>query len=162
MDYPRGLVKYTTENKMEGRETTILRPRIIIYVILLVSILSGIFYSIETRDSVALNILRDRNALYREKFEGTISNSYTIKVLNMDLIDHDYTLKVTGIEGLQSSIKEPIKVKAGQVLEMPLLLSAEPESLHHTSLTIKLTLQAVDDINVSTESEGRFIGPIDP
>jgi cytochrome c oxidase accessory protein FixG len=162
MDYPRGLVKYTTENKMEGRKTTILRPRIIIYVILLVSILSGIFYSIETRDSVALNILRDRNALYRENFEGTISNSYTIKVLNMDLIDHDYTLKVTGIEGLQSSIKEPIKVKAGQVLEMPLLLSAEPESLHHTSLTIKLTLQAVDDINVSTESEGRFIGPIDP
>lgn len=162
MDYPRGLVKYTTENKMEGHETTVLRPRIIIYIVLLVSILSGVFYSIQTRDSIALNILRDRNALYRENFEGTISNSYTIKVLNMDVVDHDYTLKVTGIDNIISSIKEPISVKAGQILEMPLLLSAEPESLHHTSLTIKLTLQAVDDINVTTESEGRFIGPIDP
>jgi len=162
MDYPRGLVKYTTENKMEGKPTTLLRPRIIVYVILLISILSGVVYSIETRDSVALNILRDRNALYRENFEGIISNTYTIKVLNMDLIDHDYTLKVTGIDGLSSSINDPISVKAGQVLEMPLLLSAEPEALHQTSITITLTLQAINDKDISTESEGRFIGPLDP
>ena len=90
MEYPRGLVKYTTENSLQGKPTSILRPRIIIYTLLLISIMSGVIYSIETRDSVELNILRDRNALYRENFEGIISNSYTIKVLNMDLIDHKY------------------------------------------------------------------------
>ncbi len=162
MNYPRGLVRYTTENTMEGKKTSILRPRILIYTIFLLSILSGVVYSIETRDSIALNILRDRNALYRENFEGTISNSYTIKVLNMDIIEHNYLLKATGIDGLQSSIKEPISVKAGQVLEIPLLLSAEPEALHQTSIKINLTLQAIDDPTITTESEGRFIGPLDP
>jgi len=162
MNYPRGLVKYTTENSMEGKPTSFLRPRIIIYIALLVSILSGVVYSIETRDSVALNILRDRNALYRENYDGTISNSYTIKVLNMDLVDHKYQLSVSGIDGLQSSIKELISVKAGQVLEIPLLLSAEPESLHQTSISIALTLKASDDVNVTTQSEGRFIGPLEP
>jgi len=162
MNYPRGLVKYTTENSMEGKQTTFLRPRIIIYSLLLIGILSGVIYSIETRESVELNILRDRNALYRENFEGTISNSYTIKVLNMDIIDHEYALSVTGIDGINASIKDPVSVKAGQVLEMPLQLSAEPEALHTTSINITLTLQATDDVNVSTESEGRFIGPLDP
>lgn len=162
MEYPRGLVKYTTENNMEGKPTSIMRPRIIIYSLLLISILSGVIYSIETRDSVELNILRDRNALYRENFEGIISNSYTIKVLNMDLVDHDYTLSVTGIDDIETSIKDPISVKAGQVIEIPLLLSADPESLQQASNNITLSLQSVDDINITTTSEGRFIGPLDP
>ncbi len=58
---------------------------------MLIGILSGVIYSIQTRDSVGLNVLRDRHALYRENYDGSISNSYTIKVLNMDLVNHSYT-----------------------------------------------------------------------
>lgn len=162
MDYPSGLIKYTTENSLDGKPTKILRARVIIYTLLLISILAGVIYSIETRDSVALNILRDRNALYREGYDGTISNSYTIKILNMDLIDHRYKLKVSGIDNLNSSIIDPIYVKAGQVLEAPLLLSAQPEALHNPSIKIILSLQASEYPSITTESEGRFIGPLDP
>ena len=162
MNYPRGLIKYTTENHMEGKKTNLLRPRIVIYSLLLIGILSGVIYSIETRDAVELNVLRDRNALYREDYEGTISNTYTIKILNMDTVDHNYSLKVTGIEGIKTSIKGPIHVSTGQVLEMPLQLSADPDTLHTTSINLTLSVQATDDASISTESEGRFIGPLEP
>ena len=147
---------------MEGKKTNLLRPRIVIYSLLLIGILSGVIYSIETRDAVELNVLRDRNALYREDYEGTISNTYTIKILNMDTVDHTYSLKVTGIEGIKTSIKDPIHVNAGQVLEMPLQLSADPDTLHTTSINLTLSVQATDDASISTESEGRFIGPLEP
>ncbi|ORU94088.1 MAG: cytochrome c oxidase accessory protein CcoG [Cycloclasticus sp. symbiont of Bathymodiolus heckerae] len=162
MNYPRNLIKYTTENSMDGKETTFLRPRILIYIALLISILSGVVYSVETRDSVTLNILKDRNSLYRESYDGTINNSYTIKILNMDLVDHSYTLSVSGIEGISSSIKSPIHVKAGSIIEMPLLLSVQPESLQSASNSITMNLQALDDADTTTESEGRFIGPLNP
>jgi cytochrome c oxidase accessory protein FixG len=162
MDYPSGLIKYTTENSLDGKPTKILRARVIIYTLLLISILSGVIYSIETRDSVALNILRDRNTLYRENYDGTISNSYTIKILNMDLIDHRYKLKVSGIDDIELSIIDPIYVKAGQVLEAPLLLSVQPEALHKPSIKISLSLQALEHPSIKTVSEGRFIGPLDP
>lgn len=162
MDYPSGLIKYTTENSLDGKPTKILRARVIIYTLLLISILSGVIYSIETRDSVALNILRDRNTLYRENYDGTISNSYTIKILNMDLIDHRYKLKVSGIDDIELSIIDPIYVKAGQVLEAPLLLSVQPEALHKPSIKISLSLQALERPSIKTVSEGRFIGPLDP
>jgi len=162
MNYPRNLVQYTTENNMEGNKTVFLRPRIIIYIALLVSILSGVIYSIQTRDSVALNVLRDRNALYRENYDGTISNSYTLKVLNMDLIDHSYTLTVDGIDGLKSSLTKSIKVSAGSVIEVPLKLTADPESLLSASTNITLSIQAIDDAETATQSEGRFIGPLEP
>jgi len=162
MDYPKGLIKYTTENTLEGKPTNLLSARVIVYSILLISILSGVIYSIQTRDTVALNVLRDRNALYRENYDGSISNSYTIKVLNMDLIDHDYKITVTGIDGIVASIKDEIKVKAGAVLEIPLSLSVQPGSLEQPSTTINLSVRSSDDNNIYTESEGRFIGPLDP
>ncbi|HAI96578.1 MAG: cytochrome c oxidase accessory protein CcoG [Cycloclasticus sp.] len=162
MEYPRGLVKYTTENSLQGKPTSILRPRIIIYTLLLISIMSGVIYSIETRDSVELNILRDRNALYRENFEGIISNSYTIKVLNMDLIDHKYHLTVSGIDGIKSSLTAPISVKSGEVIEMPLQLSVDPGNLKKASTPITISLQSENDTEAFTSSEGRFIGPLDP
>jgi len=162
MDYAKGLIRYTTENSLEGKPTTLLSPRIVVYTVLLISILTGVLYSIQTRDSVALNVLRDRNALYRENFDGSISNSYTIKVLNMDLIDHSYQLSVTGIDGIKTSADKAILVPAGAIVEIPMSLSVQPESLEQPSTLINLSIQSIDDSSIKTESEGRFIGPLDP
>ncbi len=162
MDYAKGLIRYTTENSLEGKPTTLLSPRIVVYTVLLISILTGVLYSIQTRDSVALNVLRDRNALYRENFDGSISNSYTIKVLNMDLIDHSYQLSVTGIDGIKTSADIAILVPAGAIVEIPMSLSVQPESLEQPSTLINLSIQSIDDSSIKTESEGRFIGPLDP
>ena len=152
MNYPSGLIKYTTENSLQGKPTRILRARIIIYSLLLITILSGVVYSIETRDPVELNILRDRNTLYRENVDGSISNSYTLKIINQ--------LSFNGIEGLESSIKQPVFVSKGQVLELPLLLSAFPSALLGSSNTINIGLHTLDDHAVSIVTEGRFIGPL--
>lgn len=160
--YPKGLIRYTTENMLEGKPTNLLRPRVIIYSLLLISILLGVTYSIETRGSVALNVLRDRNALYRENYDGSISNSYTIKILNMDLVDHEYKLSINGIEGIKPSITDAIEVSAGKVLEIPLSLSVQSDALTQASAVISLSIEAVDDPTASTSAEGRFIGPIDP
>jgi len=162
MDYPKGLIKYTTENSLEGKPTNFLRTRVIVYTLLLIGILAGVIYSIETRGSVALNVLRDRNALYRENYDGSISNSYTIKILNMDLVDHEYKLSIEGIDGIKPSITDTIGVSAGQILEVPLSLSAQPDALKQASIVISLSIEAIDDPASSTTAEGRFIGPIDP
>ncbi|MEW5009173.1 MAG: cytochrome c oxidase accessory protein CcoG [Cycloclasticus sp.] len=162
MDYPKGLIKYTTENSLEGKPSKLLHTRVIVYSLMLIGILSGVIYSIQTRDSVGLNVLRDRHALYRENYDGSISNSYTIKVLNMDLVNHSYTLSVSGIDGIQSSIVDNIAVNTGEILEIPLSLTAPAESLQQPSTTISLSIQAIDDASLKTETEGRFIGPLDP
>lgn len=162
MSYPKGLITYTTENKLEGQPSRILRPRIIVYITLLVAILSGVIYSIETRDSVALNVLRDRNSLYRENPDGSITNSYTIKVLNMDKVDHHYAFNVSGIDGIDSSISEPILVRAGQVLEAPVSVFVQPESLKSPSSNITFSLHALEGVKGDTQTDGRFIGPLDP
>src|SRR6056300_324399 len=66
MDYPKGLIRYTTEHALQGRPTHIFRPRVIVYAVILVSLLSGALWSISERVPLRAELIRDRNALYRE------------------------------------------------------------------------------------------------
>jgi cytochrome c oxidase accessory protein FixG len=161
MGYDKGLIRYTTENELEGKESKILRPRIIIYATVILSLLSGVIYSIESRSLAGLDIIRDRNSLYRENSEGQISNAYTIKVLNMDLVDHAFILNTKGLDYAIISINDPIFVKAGQVREMPLLVTIEPDTVDDPTTKMQFTLEAEDDNEISVETHSRFIVPID-
>jgi cytochrome c oxidase accessory protein FixG len=74
MDYPKGLIRYTTENAMQGRRTHVLRPRTIMYSLLLGLLTFGLIYAITQRMPLELDIIRDRQSLYRETSEGLVEN----------------------------------------------------------------------------------------
>ena len=63
MGYPKGLVRYTTQNALEGKLTHIVRPRMFVYAALISVITIALFYSMFTRMPLELDIIRDRNAL---------------------------------------------------------------------------------------------------
>ena len=160
MGYARGLIRYTTENTLEGLKSHIIRPRIVIYAVFLAVIMSLFVYSISQRVSLGLDVIRDRNRLYRETDEGLIENVYILKVLNMDAVDHDYELRVSGIEGLQLYMDLPeIRVPAGEVLELPVRLRAGHEELHGGSSEESFELSATDNPELSVTEHARFLGP---
>ena len=90
MDYKKGLIKYTTEHNLSGKDTRVFRPRIIVYLILLLSLIAGVAFSVNNRVLLRADLLRDRNALYRELPGNLIENVYTLKLINMDLQAHQY------------------------------------------------------------------------
>ena len=161
MGYEKGLVRYTTENMLHGSATHFIRPRIIIYAIILLAITASTFYAIANRDPLALDVIRDRNSLYRETNEGFIENVYIIKVMNMDKVSRRYHLSVSGIEGLVMDMdRTDIEVDAGSVIEIPVRAKVDPENLEKRSNEIYFNLQAdyQDDLLISEEA--RFIGPM--
>ena len=72
---PRGLVRYTTLNALEQRKTRILRPRVVAYSLLMLGIIVALGISIAGRIPVAFDVLRDRNAPYREARDGRIEKA---------------------------------------------------------------------------------------
>src|SRR5690606_37037028 len=97
MEYPRGLIRYTTENALHGRRSRVLRPRVLIYGVLLLAIISGTLWSMTHRMPLRADLIRDRNALYRELPDGLIENVYTLKITNMDDADHEYRLSAINL-----------------------------------------------------------------
>ena len=97
MEYPRGLIRYTSEHELEGGTTHWVRPRIIGYVVVL-ALMVGVFsYNIVNRIPLELTVIRDRNQLYVTTDTGAIDNIYTLRLANMDQKTHQFDITVTGI-----------------------------------------------------------------
>ncbi len=160
LGYDRGLIRYSTENAIQNKPSKILRPRIIVYAIILAIATTTLFYNLSQRIALDLDVIRDRNQLYRETNEGLIENVYTLKILNMDESPHLFLLSVEGITGLELLTDvDSIYVKAGTVSELIVRLRADEANLDKQSASVSFTLQAQDANHLIAEEEARFLGP---
>ncbi len=161
MGYAKGLIRYTSENALQGKSWRLLRPRVLIYTGLLTAIMAALVLAVLWRVPLKVDVIRDRNALYRETFDGLIENTYTLKVMNMDNESHRYAISAHGIDGLQLRSERPqVTVAAGEVIEVPVRLQAEQRNLTQRSMPIYFRLQASDVENLATEQTARFLGPV--
>ncbi|MBW8457940.1 MAG: cytochrome c oxidase accessory protein CcoG [Thiobacillus sp.] len=163
MGYPRGLIRYTTENVVKGKYPDsgilkhVLRPRTIIYTVLL-ALLSGAFvYSLATRVPLRVDVIRDRVALSKETDEGLIENVYRLQLINKDGQPHRYTLQAQGIDGLQVvTAGREIAAAPLQTIDIPVSLIADPVELKGRSIEVTFTIQAIDDPRIRDEVATKF------
>ena len=162
MGYDKGLVKYTTENAMKGRPAHPLRPRVIVYALLLVAMTAGLIYAISQRIPLELDIIRDRAALYRETSDGLVENVYTLKVINMDEQDHVYRLTVSGLPEMEFvKPRGEVRVAAGEVYNLPVRIRIDPIHLDRAANEVTFHIEAIDAPKLARDEVGRFIGPVD-
>lgn len=160
MNYPKGLIRYTTENAVAGKSSGILRPRVVIYGVILLGLAVALAGSLAMRTPLALDVIRDRNALYRQAPEGRVENVYTLKIINMDDTGHRFDVIVRGIEGLELLLEHaPIEVGGGEVRSLVATLTADPDHLDKASNRVVFELTAVDEPSLMVKAEGRFLGP---
>ncbi|WP_414914688.1 cytochrome c oxidase accessory protein CcoG [Pseudomonas sp. IT-P258] len=158
MDYPRGLISYTTEHNLSGQKTHKLRPRLIGYAIVLLAMISLLVTAFFMRALVGFDVSKDR-VLYRENAEGRIENVYSLKIMNKDQRDHTYLLEASGLPDLKLQGRREIKVAAGEIVSQPAELSVAPEKLPSSTNEVKFILKDADDDSVHIEAKSRFIGP---
>ena len=159
MNYPRGLVRYTTENAMHDEGTRVLRPRVFVYATLLLILISGLVTAMATRTPVILDVIRDRNSLYRELPDNLVENIYTLKIINQSNDPREFRLTVTGREGIVlDGVGDSVRVDGGGVLSIPARVRARREHAEGVQ-TIVFGITALDDASVAIEEDSRFIGP---
>jgi len=158
MNYPKGLISYTTEHNLSGQKTNLVRPRLIGYAIALLAMLCVFAWAIADRSLVELDVLKDR-VLYRENEEGRIENVYTLKIMNKAQHEVTYLIEADGLDGLVYEGKREIKAIAGEVLSLPVELSIDPEKLPSSTNEITFRLHSADDPSIKTDAASRFIGP---
>jgi cytochrome c oxidase accessory protein FixG len=160
MGYPRGLIRYTTQNAIDGKSTRILRPRVFIYGTILLILLGSIIVGVAMRTPFNYDILRDRQSLYRELGGGMIENTYTVRILNKDRVSHTYQFSADGLPGLEVVLDhENVTVDAGAVSEVPVRLRANEEVLSQRSQRVDFYLRTEEHPDVNIRREARFLGP---
>ncbi len=157
LNYPRGLIRYTTHNALMGHKTRLLRPRIIIYAVLLLALLAGTITGIAMRKPLLVDVMRDKQ-LYRLTDDNAIENSFTLRLVNKT--NKAQTFSVTLQESKDIRLLESpvlINAKAEQVLTLPITLRAENGTIQGRR-TIHFVISARGS-KARVVEESRFFGP---
>jgi cytochrome c oxidase accessory protein FixG len=159
MNYPRGLVRYTTEHSLHHKQTHVVRPRMLVYATLLLVLTGSLVTSMAMRTPIILDVIRDRNALYRELPGDLIENIYTIKLINQSNDERSFSLAVEGVDGIYlDGVDETVTVTGGGVLSLPIRARAQRDNAFGI-MTINFIATALDDSNDSRTEDSRFLGP---
>ncbi len=159
INYPKGLIRYTTEHRDHGRQTHVLRPRIILYAVLLSTLFGLFIYALSTRTPLRLDVLRDRGRLYNVTSLGTIENVYKLRVMNMDTVAHDYTLDVHAEAPVIIKGETRFRVQPGAILDVPVRLEIDPYELKDVTSDVHFRLSATDNDKLAVDETSRFIRP---
>jgi len=160
MDYPKGLIRYSTGNSIEGKKTSIFRPRIIIYGTILSTLIFALGYSITTRDLVLAKFIHDRNALFTKTDNGSIENAYSLRLVNKT--DRAHEFKIIDLSPAYLKIDTEIfKLGPGENNVFAVRLHKDPSSTVSKSVDkVNLTIQAIDDPSIETQLEAKFLAPL--
>jgi len=157
MNYAKGLIRYTTENELKGKKVRLVRAKLIGYAVVLVVMAGLLVMEIVNRVPVSLEIIRDRNQLARETFNGDVENVYTLKILNKSQTENIYRVSVRGIDNVKWIGEQEVTVKAANVATLPISLAMDPYDLTEPMTKIIFVLKQISpESDVMFEQESRF------
>jgi len=166
MGYPKGLIRYASENALEqhggAREMWrhVLRPRTLVYSALLVAIAAGAGVALSLRNPLKVDVLRDRGALARESAPGLIENVYRLQIMNTGEASRTFTIRAKGIEGLAVvGLAQPVAVDGAAVRTVPIRLQAPADAAAPGTHKIAFEVEALGEPRLEREEPSTFILP---
>lgn len=158
---PKGLVRYTTENELEGQKTHFFRPRLLGYAFLMTVMLVAFGYALLTRQAFRLDIERDRGALYQVTVNDTVTNSYTVKLMNMSQSEKEYTLNLEAADGIVMDAEKNHLLQVNQLKEVLVTLEYDPtvSKLNSSKVNVEFVVTDTESGEEIVREETRFIAP---
>ena len=165
MDYPKGLIRYSTENAvkkhwgMKEIAAHVMRPRTLIYGGILTAITIAFVWGLATRTPLRVDIIRDRAALAREVADGYIENAYRLQVMNMTESARRFELSLEGAPGLRMEGANEVEIAAAATQAVTLQAQLPYGSVEPGSHAIHVIVEAIDDDSVRVRERTTFIMP---
>lgn len=163
MGYPKGLIRYTTENALAKHWNAkdiikhVVRPRTMIYSGILGAICIGLVWGIAHKPKLRVDVIRDRGALCREVEGGLIENVFRLQVMNVTEQPHKYTIAVSGLDGAQLVGDRTVDLAAASNKNVTLQVRVPPESGNPGSNLIFFDVKAVDDPGIAVHEKAAFM-----
>jgi cytochrome c oxidase accessory protein FixG len=160
MGYPPGLIRYTTQNSVDGKRVRLLRPRILIYALLLLVLLAGTIIGIAERKPLIVDVMRDKQ-LYRLDDDGEVENTYVLRLVNKEAKPHTFVISLQSDAPLKLDIdNDHVHAASEEVLTVPLTVDAKPGTVRGR-VDLRFVVRDADS-GLEIKEVSRFFGPVSP
>ncbi len=154
-----GLIRHDSLNALTGKATRFLRPRLFLYLFLML-LGSGIFlFSTQQVKPVIASVLRMQGAPYFRD-ESTVRNNYLLRLANKLATPRTYTLSIDSpVKSLEvaEGNNRAIRLEAGEEVQEPLILSI-PDADFQGQFEVKVLIKGEDGV-IEVEKSVPFLGP---
>jgi cytochrome c oxidase accessory protein FixG len=133
MKYPRGLIRYATQNGMANRWTSrqmwkrVARPRVLVYGTVLAAITIAFVASLALRAPFKADVVRDRGTLARLVEDGRIENVYRLQLMNATERTQRFHVEVEGLPGATLPAWRDVEIDPTEARWVPVAVQLPPE-----------------------------------
>ncbi len=159
IDKPRGLIRYTSQNAIEGEETKVARPRVLLYGILLLVALTALTGMIVTRGDLEVDISRASGTTYSTTTDGEITNRLSMRLRNRTAEPAQFRFEPVDLDGVRVRIvgDEVPVLQPGELEHFDVWVVTPPDEMPPGGTVGQFHLKLDDDV-VETK-DVRLLGP---
>jgi cytochrome c oxidase accessory protein FixG len=149
LNYPKGLIRYSTENALKqqlaGKQIVrrMVRPRVLLYSGILVVIAVAALLTLAARVPVKVDVIRDRANVTRDPSDPLVQNVYRLQIMNTQERPAQVTVAVSGIEGIKLlGEPQPIALRPASSRWVPVRIEALRQNAKPGSNRIEFTIES--------------------
>ncbi|MFT5788146.1 MAG: cytochrome c oxidase accessory protein FixG [Shewanella sp.] len=158
--YKPDLISYSSENELVDKAVPFYESyKFLGYGIAALIMLTVIGIDISNRSAIELNIIRDRQTLYRETLTDEVENSFTLKIRNKTQQARHYQIYVSGNGSYRLAGNTRLLINAGEQLDYPVTVSADLDALESSRSAITFTVAEQHNHNQVTQ-QSNFFSPL--
>ncbi len=158
VDYPEGLIRYSSESRIASGAGFKMTGRLAIYSVLLVGLLAVSTFLLTTRSDVETTILRAPGSLCQETVGGALQNVYTVNVANKTFKELSITFRLKSpAAGTMETIGGELRVKPEGYAESAAVVTLPAELMHGSSTII--VIEVLHNGEIVEEVTTSFRGP---
>lgn len=156
--YPRGLIRYSTENGVNHGWSRaqilrrVFRPRVLLYTGILAAVTLALMASLFLRTPFRVDVVRDRAALARIVQGGRIENVYRVQIMNATEKPQTFTLQANGLPGLTVATETTVTIDSAQSKWVPVRLQIPYDAAQPGSHPIEFDIRSPDIGHVAEKS----------
>jgi len=158
---PSGLIRYDSANGFAGQKTRLIRPRTIVYTILLAIGATVAAFSASTFRQANISVLRMSGAPYYLAGDG-VRNQFLLRVINKENTPEVFQVRIHGdAPGLQSRGTEDLLATDALGEQIRPLVITVPRAQFHPGLPVTIIVDSADG-HFHSEQQVPILGPSMP
>ena len=163
--YPRGLIRYSTQNGVtQGWSTAqmfrrVFRPRVLVYSGILLAISVAVLVSLFMRTPLKVDVIRDRGALARMVEMGRIENVYRLQFMNATESPQTFRVTVSGLPGIEIVSEQTVQVGPTEVRAVAVTVQIPPDASPSGSHPIVFDVSSEGNGAIRVSEKSVFLVP---
>lgn len=155
---PEGLIRYSSQDELEGRGKKMLRARVILYPLAVIIVGGLLVWQLMSKTTADVMILRGIGSPYSVLKTGEVSNSIRVKITNRTDKDQSYAIEIRGADDARIiAPSNPLPVAADATETANLFVITPPGELKGGSRDVRF--HVTDGAQLDLELPYKLLGP---